>query len=374
LDRPLAYAAAALILFGLANGFALFQIGFAGRHLDGMITSGAIQLTRYNTAIAGVGVLVALISIVIPALTLALAFSVLVWLISIGRESQRSRSAVAAAWKLARHLRPWSMLDVYLLGAVVAYSRLRRLANVAIGVGGYALAAFVFVQVLLDQSLGRQRVWRALGDPAQYAPKPGEPWILCLGCELVTVAPVTGSDGRRRCPRCGSRLVPRRPGSLAATAAFTLAGYILYVPANVLPVLTITRFGRTEPYTILGGVRDLAAAGLWPLALLVLFASILVPVLKLAGLSWFLIAIRLRSGRLLRERTALYRLIDFIGRWSNIDVFMISIVSALLQFGILTTVDPGPGIASFAAVVVLTMIAARAFDPRLMWDAAGAHR
>src|SRR5205823_2442174 len=168
-------------------------------------------------------------------------------------------------------------------------------------------------QVLLEQSLGRQRVWRAIGDPAQYAPRPGEPWILCLDCELVTVVPTTGSDASRSCPRCGSRLVPRRPGSLTATAAFTLAGYILYLPANVLPVLTITRFGRTEPYTILGGVRDLAAAGLWPLALLVLFASILVPVLKLAGLSWFLIAIRLRSARLLRQRTALYRLIDFIG-------------------------------------------------------------
>jgi paraquat-inducible protein A len=96
--------------------------------------------------------------------------------------------------------------------------------------------------------------------------------------------------------------------------------------------------------------------------------------LKLAGLSWFLIAIRLRSAWLLRERTVLYRLIDFIGRWSNIDVFMISIVSAVLQFGILTTVDPGPGIASFGAVVVLTMIAARAFDPRLMWDAAAGIR
>src|SRR5207302_2723243 len=117
LDRPLAYVAAAMILFGLVNGFALFEIGLAGDRRSGMITSGAIQLTRYNTAIAGVGVLVALISIVIPALTLALAFSVLVWLISIGRESQRSRPAVAAAWKLARHLRPWSMLDVYLLGA-----------------------------------------------------------------------------------------------------------------------------------------------------------------------------------------------------------------------------------------------------------------
>jgi paraquat-inducible protein A len=374
LDRPLAYAAAAIILVGLANGFTLFEIGLAGDHRSGTIISGAIQLTRYSTAIAGVGVLVALISIVIPALTLTLTFSVLARLISAGREERRSRPALAAAWKLARHMRPWSMLDVYLLGAVVAYSRLRRLADVAIGAGGYALAALVFVQVLLEQALGRQCVWRAIGDPAQYAPRPGEPWILCLDCELVTVVPTTGSDGSRRCPRCGSRLAPRRPGSLAATAAFTLAGYILYLPANVLPVLTITRFGRIEPYTILGGVRDLAAAGLWPLALLVLFASILVPVLKLAGLSWFLIAIRLRSTRLLRERTALYRLIDFIGRWSNIDVFMISIVSALLQFGILTTVDPGPGIASFAAVVVLTMIAARAFDPRLMWDAAEVRR
>ena len=374
LDRPLAYTVAVIILFGLATGFALFEISFLGDHRSGMIMSGAIQLTRYSTAIAGVAVLVALIAMIIPAVTIALRFSVLAGITSAGRANPRSRPVLAAAWKLERHLHPWSMLDVYLLGAAVAYSRLRRLTDVAIGVGGYALAALVFIQVLLEQSLGRQRVWRAIGDPAQYAPKPGEPWILCLDCELVAAIPSAGSDGRRRCPRCGSRLVPRRPASLATTAAFTLAGYILYLPANVQPVLTITRFGRMEPYTILGGVRDLAEAGLWPLAVLVLFASILVPVLKLAGLSWFLVAIRFRSTRLLRLRTALYRLIDFIGRWSNIDVFMISIVSALLQFGILTTVDPGPGIASFAAVVVLTMIATRAFDPRLMWDAARVRR
>ncbi|MGC1887544.1 MAG: paraquat-inducible protein A, partial [Stellaceae bacterium] len=370
LDRPLAYAAAAIILFGLVNTFALFEIGFVGDHRSGMIISGAIQLTRYSPAIAGVGVLVALISIIIPALTLVLIFAVLARLVSAIRGKARARLGLAGGWRLALRLRPWSMLDVYLLGAVVAYTRLRRLADVVVGAGGYALAALVFVQVLIEQSLGRQRVWHAIGDPAQYGPKPGKPWILCLDCELVTAVHTTGSDGRRRCPRCGARLAPRRPGSLATTAAFTLASYILYLPANVLPVLTITRFGRTEPYTILGGVRDLAAAGLWPLALLVLFASIIVPVLKLAGLSWFLIAIRLRSARLLRERTAFYRLIDFIGRWSNIDVFMISIVSALLQFGILTTVDPGTGIASFAAVVALTMIATRAFDPRLTWDAA----
>jgi paraquat-inducible protein A len=106
----------------------------------------------------------------------------------------------------------------------------------------------------------------------------------------------------------------------------------------------------------------------------VLVASIIVPGLKLAGLTWFLVATRLRSARLLRQRTALYRFVDFIGRWSNIDVFMVSIVVALVQFGTLTTIEPGPGIASFAGVVVLTMFAVSAFDPRLMWDAARGRR
>jgi paraquat-inducible protein A len=365
LDHLLSFAETAIILFLLANAFVLFEISLAGEHRSGLIVSGAIHLTQYSGGLAGVGVLVGMISFVFPALTVLLISSVLNCLVF--SPNPRSRSALAASWKLAGRLRPWSMLDVYLLGAVVAYTRLNRLADVVIGAGGYALAALVFLQASIEQTLGRQRVWHAIGNPAMYALGPGEHWVLCLDCELVAAAPVAG---RYRCPRCGARLMPRRPGSLTTTAAFTLAGYILYLPANVLPVLRITRFGQTESYTILGGVRDLAEAGLWPLALLVLFASILVPVLKLAGLTWFLIAIRWRSQRLLRARTILYRLIDFIGRWSNIDVFMISIVSSLLQFGTLTTVDPGPGIASFAAVVVLTMIAARAFDPRLMWDVA----
>ena len=367
LEHALAFAATAIILLALANTFALFEISRTGDHRSRLIASGAVQLTQYGGAVAGVGVLVGLTSIIFPALTVGLIVAVLARLVFGRRDNAPSRPTLAASWKFASRLRPWSMLDVYLLGAAVAYTRLNRLADVAIGAGGCALAALVFFQALIDQVLGRQRVWHAIGNPVMHAPAPGERWILCLDCELVVGA---SAAVRRRCPRCGAHLVPRRPGSLATTAAFIAAAYILYLPANVLPVLVITRFGRTEPYTILAGVGDLASAGLWPLALLVLSSSILVPVLKLAGLTWFLIAIRWRSARLLRERTVLYRLIDFIGRWSNIDVFMISIVSALVQFGALTSIDPGPGIASFATVVVLTTIAARAFDPRLMWDAA----
>ena len=375
LADPRAFAVTAAILLVLANTFPLFAVSAAGDHRSGVIAAAAAALFPYGNAISAVGGLVAVIAIAIPVLYIALTVITLAYLDAGGQAPRRRPAHLPAAWRWAIRLRPWSMLDVFVLGAVVAYTRLGQLAEVAVAVGGYALAGFVLVQVLIEQTLGRYRVWRLLDDPAKYSPAPGEPWMLCLDCDLVVGLRHAATGGpRRHCPRCGARLEPRRPGSLAFAAALTLAGFILYLPANLLPVLTITRFGRSETYTILGGVRDLAQAGLWPLALLVLLASIVVPVLKLAGLSWCLAAIRLRSARLLRQRTIFYRFIDYIGRWSNIDVFVVAIVTALIQFGTFSTVEPGPGIAAFAAVVVLTMIAADAFDPRLMWDAAARSR
>jgi paraquat-inducible protein A len=374
LRYPLSLAITAVILLLLADAFPVFEVSLAGDRRSSLIASGAVALVGYGGGISAVGVLVAMIAIVIPALGLALVAMALGRLNAAAQQRIHRASRIAGIWRVALHLRPWSMLDVYLLGAVVAYTRLGQLTRVTVAAGGYALVAFVFVQVVIEQMLGLQYIWNAIDDPTKYEPKAGEPWILCLECELVVTARAADGAESRRCPRCGARLVPRRPRSLATTAAFTAAAYILYLPANLFPVLTITRFGRTDTYTILGGVRDLAQAGLWPLALLVLVASIIVPGMKLAGLTWFLVAIRLRSARLLRLRTALYRFVDFIGRWSNIDVFMVSIVTALVQFGTLTRIEPGPGIVSFAAVVVLTMIAVRAFDPRLMWDAAASGR
>jgi paraquat-inducible protein A len=218
-------------------------------------------------------------------------------------------------------------------------------------------------------TLGVRRIWDMIADPRAFAPQPGEPWVMCGACQMVVAAPEAAA-GRRRCPRCATPLEPRQPGSLSATLALITAAAILYLPANLLAVMTVERFGRVNSYTILAGVDELVQLGMWPLALLVFFASIVVPMLKLVSLAWFLHAIRRHSARWLRERTVLYRLIDMVGRWSNIDVFMVSILAASLQFGFLTTVDPEAGIVSFAAVVVLTMLATAVFDPRLMWDAA----
>ncbi len=171
------------------------------------------------------------------------------------------------------------------------------------------------------------------------------------------------------CPRCGVRVHLRKPHSLARTWALMLAALVLYIPANVYPVMTVISFGEGEPDTIMSGIQSLLASGMLPLALLVFFASIVVPLLKLIGLTYLLLSVQVRSRRRPRQRTVLYRITDAVGRWSMIDIFMISILIALVKLENIATIEPGVGATSFAAVVVLTMFAAMSFDPRLMWDA-----
>ncbi|MGF1547856.1 MAG: paraquat-inducible protein A [Thiotrichales bacterium] len=190
--------------------------------------------------------------------------------------------------------------------------------------------------------------------------------IACRGCHKLLQRPRSGL--RLRCPRCGAPVHSRIPNSVARTWALLIAAMLLYIPANTLPVMSVVMLGRGEPDTILSGVQQLILAGLWPLALIVFVASIFVPVLKLAILSGLLWSVRRGSGWRQLDRTRLFRLTEFVGRWSMVDIFVIAILAALVQFGNLASIEAGPGSLSFAAVVVLTMFAANSFDPRLIWD------
>jgi paraquat-inducible protein A len=166
----------------------------------------------------------------------------------------------------------------------------------------------------------------------------------------------------------------RKPDSLARTWALVIGAAVLYVPANLYPVLTVVQLGAGAPSTILGGVEELLAAGQYPLAALVFLASIAVPMLKLVGLTVLLVATQTGRSEWLRDRTRLYHIIRFVGRWSMIDIFMESLLGALVRFGAVVTIEPGIGAVAFCAVVILTMIAAETFDPRLMWDTAAERR
>jgi paraquat-inducible protein A len=178
----------------------------------------------------------------------------------------------------------------------------------------------------------------------------------------------TEAEGRS-CPRCGLRLSARKPDAMIRTLALVIAGFALYVPANLYPMSSDTQLDKVEVHRIVDGVRELFAAGMWPLGVIIFCTSIAVPLLKLVGLSWLLWSVRVRSGKRLVLKTKLYRAVEEIGRWSNIDVFTVAVFTPLLQFGVIAQTRAGIGSTAFALVVLLTSLASRAFDPRLLWDA-----
>ena len=192
--------------------------------------------------------------------------------------------------------------------------------------------------------------------------------VSCEVCALLS-RPATATEPGH-CARCGAELASRRRQSIQRTWALVIAAAICYIPANVLPVLTTNALGSSDSDTIMGGIVFLYTSGSWPLALVVLVASVMVPLGKLMALTYLLITVQRGTQGRHRDRTRLFRLVEVIGRWSMLDVFVDTFTVALVQLSPLMSVVPGPGVVFFAGVVVLTMLAAMSFDPRLIWDAA----
>ena len=189
----------------------------------------------------------------------------------------------------------------------------------------------------------------------------------CEACGLVS-RPVPG-ESEGRCPRCDEELSFRKHASIERTWAFLVAAAVCYVPANLLPVLATSTPGGTDYDTIMQGVVLLWSPTGWPLSLIVLIASIIIPSAKIMALGYLLVSVQRGSNAHHHQRVRLYRMVELIGRWSMVDVFVDTFTAALIQLQPLMSVEPGPGLVFFAAVVVLTMLAVRSFDPRLIWDA-----
>lgn len=187
----------------------------------------------------------------------------------------------------------------------------------------------------------------------------------CHSCGLLSKNVANASD---RCPRCGTHLHMRKPNSLTRTWALLIAAFILYIPANLLPVMHTASIIYEEDDTIMSGVIYLWTSGSWPLAILVFCASVTVPLAKLIALTILAITAQRKSTWRQQERTKLYRMVEFVGRWSMLDIFVVALMVGLVHFQSLATISAGPGALAFASVVVITMFAAMSFDPRLIWD------
>ena len=190
--------------------------------------------------------------------------------------------------------------------------------------------------------------------------------LICTEChELNRQDPDTDEQ---TCTRCGALVHARRPNSLMRTWALLITAAILYIPANLLPIMTVNSLGQGAPSTIMAGVIELVQHGMFPIAAVVFIASILVPTFKLVGIALLLFSVQRHQPLSARQRIIMYRFIEFIGRWSMLDIFVIAILVAVVNFGRLASVEANLGAAAFASVVILTMLAAVTFDPRLIWD------
>lgn len=364
LEVALALALTAFFLFVLANAFPLVTFSLAGRSQSGLLISGVIGL--YREGYWELAILVGFTTILAPLLYLLGLLYVLIPL-----ASGRRPWGLAPVFRVVLVLTPWAMMEVYTLGILVALIKLGDFGQVVPGVALFAFFCLAFVIVATNANLDREAIWDRAADPgvgrAQTHDAEGELWT-CNACELL-VRPAEGEGGARSsCPRCGAALGRRKANSLARTWALLISGYVLYIPANLFPVMVIVSFGKQETSTIFNGVVELAQGGMWPIAALVFCASIVIPVLKLLSLTFVAASVQFRWRWRPVDRTKLYRIVEGIGRWSMIDVFVISILVALIKLERVATIEPSLGALCFAAVVILTMFAAMSFDPRLIWD------
>jgi paraquat-inducible protein A len=368
-ERAFVLYLAALLLLCIANAFPFLTLKVQGQVQSSHLISGAIDL--YRQGMPELAIAVALFVIVFPLLKILTGLAV-VGPLTFGRTIPGAH----ALYRLFALLHPWAMTEIFLLGVLVAYTKLVDLATVELGPSLISFVALILVMIAADASVDPHDVWERLRRaPRVPVPDRHERRLLvgCHTCQLVCRLPKGASAHAAMCPRCGSSLHRRKPNSIDRTWALLITSVMLYIPANVYPVMTFNALGSGEPSTIIGGVKELIAANMWPLALIVFVASILVPMLKMIFLGYLLISVHALSRWRLKDRTLIYRIVEAVGRWSMVDVFVISILVALVQLGSVASIVPDVGIIAFASVVVLTMIAAITFDPRLMWDVAGAN-
>ena len=355
INAALACSATTVILLFPANLAPLMTVHLLGAERSSVLASGIVSMWHGGWVIPAF--LLCMFGIVFPFVR----FGALALVLTMVQFQWRFKR-IGALFRWALWLDIWAMPDVYLVGCFVGYSRVTQNLTGTVGAGGYCFIAAALMSMLTRASLDRRTVWRAIA-PEQEPPK-GEPALSCTVCDLVEPASREGEP----CARCGRTLHSRKPDAMVRAAALSLAALVLTLPANLFPMTFSIQLGQDVPHRIVDGVYELFQAGLWPLGILITCTSIVIPVAKIVGMGWFIASIRRRSRKYLRLKAHLFRLIDELGRWSNVDVFTIAAFIPLIRFGDVASSRPAVGATAFALVVFFTMLASRAFDPRMMWD------
>lgn len=354
-ERLLTLSGSALLMLSMALIFPF--LGFSAKGISQWITLPDTVITLLSHHFIFLGILVTLLLLVLPiSFLISTSYIALAWVTKRPFPFQ----SIAARWLVV--VQPWLMVDVFLVGIFVALVKLHSLAQIATGLSFWAYCAFVILFIKVMVLIDRRMLWFNV---TRHSTSPYTPHQGMFSCDFCGAAV---DNQMIFCPRCHHHLHKRYPNSLKRTMALLIAAVIMYIPANLFPIMNTEFLGQSMPSTILGGVTLLWAMGSYPVAMVIFIASIVVPIAKILSLSWLCWQCYKPSNQATHQKTKLYHITDFIGRWSMIDVFVVAILSTLVQLGSLMSIIPGSAAVSFASVVILTMLAAMAFDPRLLWD------
>jgi len=364
----LALVIAAFFVFIVANAFPVAHMSVRGLYREATLLD-AVVIT-WQQGHGAVAIMTGLSGFVLPLLQLLLLLWVLIPMVG-----SRPALGFRTAMRLLGLIRPWCMVPVFLLGVVVSVVKLAGMARVEPGVG---LVAFGVLTVFLTMfsRLPPHAVWRYAerrGVVDTHIPEPKDDEVLtgCHVCGQVQALPGDESpETLHHCVRCNAVVHVRKPNHVARTWALVLAAVVCYIPANLLPVMRIDSLLGGSDHTILGGVIELWKTGGKDIAVIVFIASVVVPMFKLIALIGLLIGVQRGNTENLRTKTRLYEMVEFIGQWSMLDVFVVILLAALANFHGLMQIAAGSGAAAFGAVVIFTMLAAMSFDPRRSWDMA----
>ncbi|RKT14029.1 paraquat-inducible protein A [Paraburkholderia sp. RAU2J] len=389
LDRICAVTVAALITFCIAQAFPVIQLQTNGMTSEATLFGAVRSLWTGHMRIVAMMVLCS--AILFPLIELLALLYVLVPL-RFGKVVRHFNGML----RVVQFIRPWGMVEVFMLGVVITIVKMVSMAQVIPGPGLFAFGALTLMLAFLatfdprvlwsrrDEITFRRPAeirWTRLKHrcapraltffgrkpaPAVHMTARRAGLIACHTCGLVQKHIAASSE--QRCSRCESMLHTRHPDSVTRTSSLVLAAALAYIPANLLPIMHTSSLGHSEDDTILGGVAYFWTSGDWPLAVVVFVASVVVPMLKLAILTLQIVAARRSPDWQPLERARLHRLVECVGRWSMLDIFVVALTVALVHFGSFAVVTAGPGALAFGAVVILTMLASHQFDPRLIWD------
>lgn len=361
-QRPLVYSITALIMLLCSNMFTFLGMEVKGIHQDmTLFQTASVLLEEQYPALAA---LVYLFIQVLPSICLALICLIYTRLGHWRGKRLRKRYTV---WLF--RLIPWCMVEVFLIGVLVSLIKISSLAEIELGYSFWAYVLFAIAMLKAFSGIDRDWLWQQQSGPIHLRTPPtpqgraiDQGLTLCHGC--YGLAPLRAGH----CPRCHTHLHARKPNSIQWTLALLFTSMILYIPANLLPIMVTESLGNQTYSTILGGVVLLWNMHSYPVALVIFIASVLVPIAKMLIIGWLCWTVKRQEATHLHGYTRLYRLTEFIGRWSMVDVFVVAILVALIRMGKLMSVYPGAAALAFAGVVILTMLSAMSFDPRLLWD------